>query len=483
MNDDFLVGDCLARAHAVGQIAEDLALGEFPANEPKGLAIAIGGLSRLIAGHILEARHDPSYSPARRMSHFRTVNGSLKHLSELLRYVDGAVTHKVPWSIVDPIQEVARRLVPDVTIMLRPKWRYNYAILLEELSKWLREQFRFMVSARSMREEVEPLLSSIGGSFYIVSFPNIERKSVLLHAVLGHEIGHLVAEKFLASDSSTLPSPLHKKVVASVENDVKAERMLPLFRTMGISTRLAEITAYRARAIEEIGADIVGINMLGPAALFGYYASAQTMAMNRAPSLANDRYPPWVLRLRYCLERIAELGYCDWSSLSANTPREHALYLEAFRAQLEEIEAVKVEKPDLGKDLVATVAYEWVEGTIPKLIEYVNSVCSDHSLVQTPLVLWKQATKLAHERLAEDLPPNTIDDNATPPSPAVTEAILNGGWLYRLARLGGCPMNMRPEEISRYSELRSRLDRLTLRGLELAHLQRQYEAKREELKR
>ena len=471
MNNDYLIGDCIARAHAVEQIAESLAMDEFPAEEPRSLAVAVGGLSRLIAQHLVEVRHSATYAPEKSVQHIRVVNGSLEHLSELLRYVDGAVTQKVPWSIVDPLQEVARRLVPGATIMLRPKWRYNYAIVLEDLAKWMREEFKYMVSYKDKKNEIDQLLGHVGGSFYIVSFPNIERKSVLLHAVLGHEIGHLVVEKFLASRAKDiLPASLYKQIVASVDDEVKSEHMLPYFRDYEVSKRLGEVTAYRTRAIEEIGADMVGVNMLGPAALFGYYACAQTMAPNQPPSLRNDRYPPWVFRLRQSLDQLEGLGYGNLDAPSSG-------FLKSFKAHITEIEALANRQEDVGRNPLVKVAYEWVDQTLPKLKEYVKDVCTGKSLVQEPLRLWKQATSLA-QRLRQDLPPNTLDDTADPPSPATTEAILNSGWLYRLAYLEGCPGGSDQEAASRYRECRDKLDRLTLRGLELAHLQREYEARK-----
>ncbi len=52
----------------------------------------------------------------------------VRDIASHISYIDEAQTQKLPWSFIQPIQKLARTLLPDVQIMLRPQWEYNYTI-------------------------------------------------------------------------------------------------------------------------------------------------------------------------------------------------------------------------------------------------------------------------------------------------------------------------------------------------------------------
>src|SRR4029077_5385988 len=49
--------------------------------------------------------------------------------------------------------------------------------------------------------------------FHIISFPSLEQKHILLHCLLGHEIGHLLVGRFITKEREA-------EFVATIQSDV-----------------------------------------------------------------------------------------------------------------------------------------------------------------------------------------------------------------------------------------------------------------------
>ncbi|GAG04259.1 unnamed protein product, partial [marine sediment metagenome] len=123
---------------------------------------------------------------------------------------------------------------------------------MDDFREWLLKAVEDVLPKKK-REEI---FGQLPQDFHVVSFPFLERKSPLLHAVLSHEIGHLVIEDYIKKDQETIPGDLLKKVVKGVEQEVKDGSVLPLYRYEAVLSKLEEIGEYRKRAIAEIGADV-----------------------------------------------------------------------------------------------------------------------------------------------------------------------------------------------------------------------------------
>ena len=131
-------------------------------------------------------RSNKNYNPAEELRQVKIVDGLIRWLFEPLRYVDGAATSKVPWSLVQPLQTFSQKFVPNIKIIVRPKWRYNYSVLMADLIECLSKPLSCVLS----KTEVDNCFAELKAKLHIISFPFIERKSILLHAAFAHEIGH-----------------------------------------------------------------------------------------------------------------------------------------------------------------------------------------------------------------------------------------------------------------------------------------------------
>jgi hypothetical protein len=57
----------------------------------------------------------------------RNTDRIFKIVAQELRYVEGARTERLPWSIVASFEKLVAAFLPDIQIMLRAMWQYNYA--------------------------------------------------------------------------------------------------------------------------------------------------------------------------------------------------------------------------------------------------------------------------------------------------------------------------------------------------------------------
>jgi hypothetical protein len=110
-----------------------------------------------------------------------------------LEYVAGGVSTSIPGSLSDTLDRLAKNVVSDARILLSQQWIWNYGIVPEDLKSQL---FRYV--AGSINEESEKEIEKIcPGKIYAVFLPVIERETALMHALIGHEIGHLLAKTYI----------------------------------------------------------------------------------------------------------------------------------------------------------------------------------------------------------------------------------------------------------------------------------------------
>ena len=113
MDNDRAIGDCVLRAASLRRYSDQIENEEFPCDEPVYLAKALANIAHALAEYLVVARNLPSYNLKQTALEIRAIDGIVKWLFEPLRYVEGAVTSKVPWSLVGPLQSVTTRLLPD----------------------------------------------------------------------------------------------------------------------------------------------------------------------------------------------------------------------------------------------------------------------------------------------------------------------------------------------------------------------------------
>src|SRR4030042_623912 len=152
MNNDRAIGDCVLRAASLRRYSEQVENEEFPCDEPIHLAKALANIAQALAEYLVAARNLPSYNVKQGALEIRAIDGIVKGLFEPLRYVEGAVTSKVPWSLVGPLQSISTHLLPGTALILRPKWRYNYAVLMSDIIATIRDAAKNVLPLNRINE-------------------------------------------------------------------------------------------------------------------------------------------------------------------------------------------------------------------------------------------------------------------------------------------------------------------------------------------
>ncbi|MDP3048834.1 MAG: hypothetical protein Q8N12_05310 [Thermodesulfovibrionales bacterium] len=236
------------------------------------------------------------------VTHLQDIDYIIRELGSHMRYVDGARTQRLPWSVVKPFEKFAERLIPGITIMLRPQWKYNYSVVTTDIrQKYLDDlsEYEDFLPNVSISDEV---LKDFKKPFHIVAFPSIERKTILLHCLLGHEIGHLISGKYFQRPRiGQFLTDIRKKIAEML---TKSGSTTPDIFTLQQESERAYIAWIRG--LEEILSDMVGALLFGPAVLFSSLEMAIQDELDWMPNPKNSFYPPWRFRLRE-IQKVIEV--------------------------------------------------------------------------------------------------------------------------------------------------------------------------------
>jgi hypothetical protein len=381
------------------------------------------------------------------------IGWTIIQLGQTLEYFDNAGTDQTPRGLVCLLQSLYWRLNRQSTLLAWPQANYNFTI--RSLVEFLKELFQNFGVA-----EINKVFASYNGPQYMVSFPRVERDNVLMHAVFGHELGHEIANNFLAHEAGTAS---HQAAAVSIWGKVVgALGKLPLSE---LQNAIQTVFRLRQRALQELLSDIVGVYIFGPSALFAAHELHTSSDLDATPSLEND-YPPGRMRIRVSLEASDEEGYLSALSSHSNKSTDDNSFLAAATLvkRLREISASDNDKNALAIDPLVDIAYEWAEDTLSEAKKFARQEVG--AALYSARTLSKEVPQLV-QRLKSRLPPNEIGNSLTP-TPVDERSSVLAAWLFFL------------EESQSSTSLDSKrkklkhLNEMALRGLEYIVLQRNY---------
>jgi hypothetical protein len=197
----------------------------------------------------------------------RDTDAIIRRLGADVRYVDGARTQRLPWSIIRAVEKFIKVLVPEITIMLRPQWKYNYSIAATDLRKRYYsdlDEYQDLLPNKPLEKYV---FQDFKQPFHIISFPSLERKNILLHCLLSHEIGHLFSVSYLNKSHSDFLKNVSTKIGNIVKGKYFDFNNLPLFKHNQIQKEI-QYEINRAEfvwktGLAEVLSDIVGTLLFG----------------------------------------------------------------------------------------------------------------------------------------------------------------------------------------------------------------------------
>jgi dCTP deaminase len=306
--------DIIARCQAGEDRCGRLLGADFASDAPRSLAQTLlnifGYLARVasaITASINWSGSDELIQKATR--NLRVLDWQVKEFGAHIRYVESARTDRLPWQVVPSFEKLVGVLRPGAKVMLRPMWQYNYVTIVSDLREvYLNEliEYEFYIPATDVESHV---VAPLGTAFHIISFPALERDNILLHSVIGHELGHLVATQLVERAKTAFLERVQVDVEAATDAELLGEgiteQSAPLlyqqYRTARLTNNSKICLKFWERAMEEILADIVGASLFGPAALFSTFEVAVQSGFDLSPSPRNEYYPPWRTRIREVL--------------------------------------------------------------------------------------------------------------------------------------------------------------------------------------
>ncbi len=465
--DDYVV-DIVNRCRAIQGRSRSLCHSEFASQNPVRLANLISDICEAIAGYLSSKRNQFESDPDNVLIEFRYIDEFIKDVGAHLRYVDGAITAKLPWSLTQPLEKLSSEFLPKATLMLRPQWKYNYSISSHDLGQYYQSILSKILGAK----KAEGLFAGFPKDFHIISFPSIERKTALFHTDLGHEIGHLVAKDYLEEESrqSRYLIDLSNQVLEEVRKKQKTP-LTPLEEEIAVTEVLRRVVAIRRRGLEELISDIFGVKLFGLAALLALFEMSLADPLDDLPDQETNFYPPWRTRLRLGFLALEQARFIP-------VARPHYTFsgiekvLTCVDARVDTIRQTvssSTDKELINDNWVLKIAYDSIHTSLVEVEKFLNRRFGGK--FATSEDLYSQVFPLVH-RLKEGILPNAIEDSATRSVPAETAAILNAAWFYRLSFLSE-PFEESSDSLS-FAQKYEILNRLTLKALELSHLQKKF---------
>lgn len=488
--------EIIARAKAGEERSKRLVSGDFASEAPKNLAQALVNVFQYLAKVTPLVANAIDWTGTseeieKDISVLRVLDAELKDFAGDIRYVESALTDRLPWHIIPAFEELVADLLPRVQVMVRPMWRYNYATLVSNLRDIYLQQLQvyefYLPSVDVESTVIVPLVSA----FHIISFPALERDNILLHSLIGHEIGHLFATEliikyessFLAEVKAQIESVTDEELTKNKVEEQVGPLLFPRYRAQRVADNSAICLTYWSRALEEICADIVGAILFGPAALFSTLDIAIQSGFDRPPRKKNNFYPPWRTRLREVLRIVDEtsplLLSIDASAFKLNAPialagRAAILGLDAKRRA--EFVADRIQTlRDISTSTADRSAYE--QNPLSRIAYAALRKYVDNGTAELKTRLAKQAfdPKRAKdllpdliERLDAGITPNTDQDMPSKRTTKVGLAdVLNSAWFHK-ASTAATPQS--PDDQAALETVREQRNRLTLKAIEYANL-------------
>lgn len=414
--------DALWRSERLHDEAERLEGKPFRSDVPRAFAQLIRGVAQIVRREIVSEweaygrQRDPEG-----LRQIQTLDALNRRSANYLRYLHGSTADRVPGTLSRALDRLSKMLGLRAQLLLREKWRYNYSVEVEALT----EAYRETLSAIISDEELEAFFSEFEPPFHSIAFPAIERESVLLHAALGHELGHVFSERWIKDDENApeVGDQLKQAVQGLLDNNPRE----PLLQRQAHLAGVDHLRKIRRRLLQEYTADLVGVELFGPAFVFAMasIARSQSEDLDRPPSAEEDYYPSWRSRIKNAGDALMETG---WLPLPEPPKGLEAEILNVSSCLKDICDLGNAEPSSFHAHRQTSVADELARSRLPQFRAYMLS-----KFVQYPernkLVL--DAYPLV-ERLDLKLPPNDASSSPRKQRPPELASILNAGWFYRV---------------------------------------------------
>ncbi len=505
-NLEFYIIETIRKIDKLDNYINELLSKHYPTGTPSSFLLLIKKSATFIKSDIVKILTIiQNFSEGYEIIHYhRQILGleeMIKMLWSHLKFVDGAQTHKVPWSIVPSIEKLLQDITndPGKKILFRPQWNYNFSvqpqdiighykrIFIDRLTKLdfghTAEEIEEKIFKRiKERENYENDSDWIGRSLYIFSFPGIDKRNIIMHCIIGHEMGHLILDELLKNEYFNVRSEQLKKYIIPVWRKYhKDEYSLDLFDqnqmkdVSPISMKyimatfmnfMNEARLIWKKGLKELASDYIGVLLFGPSFLFSLYFFGVKQNIDDIPKKETNYYPSRRLRLRLVYNYLVEKGFL----YSSKIPLQLRSNFDNFIKSIKNTVYNKSDEKNINEDDICSIVYNKL--IFPQLKELKTSIDGKiNDYVLTEEILFKNIDKII-ERIENQIPPNAIENAIDDHELCTIPLILNSSWIYNICYTGNVLVNGKiNEDILHFKDL---LDRITLKGIEFSFIEGEY---------
>lgn len=316
------------RGRALGTVCDSLQALDYVSADAPGVIRAIGVLAAEVVAGVEEQRQRflaADDEKGRRTAYvmLQATDHRLREVAAQLRLPARATADNVPGVMSRLLSQEAARILgtSGCAVVLRPKWDYNFTIRSEPIHQSLRTKLQMVVPGGLAT--VNAALANVTEPLYFVSFPIVERTSIHLHAVFGHELGHIITANY-SEDSAAFQS--FRKQIRNDWLKANPDKMPGLQEPLRFLNEDDILTAEGSRrvAMREFAADTAGVYLFGIAAVLGAADVAVSKGLIGERSTRHDHYPTWGLRLLNMIQVAEERGWMNPPIVIADAVFERA---------------------------------------------------------------------------------------------------------------------------------------------------------------
>lgn len=259
--------ELVVQASVLANLSEKLEHGEdFPTVTPPMLCKLFEKTAQAIYNYI----------PSAPATHLRIVNIVLCKIAEYLRFIERSRMTQTPWSMVQAAEAFLKRHAgKKCEFIIRPQWAFNYGIV-GEFVEVCREMIRLLpgISLADWEKGVGKIGSR---KIYCLSFPRIQRLNCLSHVSWAHEVGHIIALRWLNKEFQNLWAEAKPKIREAIKEDVltnfppEESLLKDLYIGREVVNRLMCAEDVARQGLEELLCDAIGVHLLGPSVLAAAY--------------------------------------------------------------------------------------------------------------------------------------------------------------------------------------------------------------------
>lgn len=392
----------------------------------------------------------------------KRLKESVKFLSNDLKYIEDSKMSRIPWGLSNPLQNLAKSVVTDASVILYQQWNYNYTIITSDINEYIKNKLSEL-EVYIPQKLYENILQDLSNPLYLISFPYLEKNNILQYSLLGHEIGHLYADKILKTID------IKKKIIDN-------KNLVSLLSTAPSKPQaLGRIEDIWKRIFKELLSDVVGTVFFGPAMLFSMLEFSLQQNIDTVPSPEVHFYPPWRARLRLSHKMVLKLVPHFDNLSNGNTLFDD----NKIKERIDEISNIIKETSDIDNMKINKYIFDIfnsVEGYIESLFPQIIKDLDEDGLDEKTFF---NNVDVLSQRLANGIPPNIINDLDVNTNATLCE-IINASWKYRISWEAEI-FDENGNFNEHYLNERKKLNQLTNKAIEYSDLTNKYKKAQEEV--